>query len=202
MSAEVIKKSKPGPVTSYIDFIVSCRNKMLTCGSDAEFKEWYDKTLLEKNMPDVVDAMFFSIIESEVGFSRSQEGGLEFVSKKLQSLTPESDPLIDLTVPQQDIENFSALNMFYNGLDQAEKNSLIKEMLLVVVMQPGNIYAQQNELALKPPQSVFPRSKGGGFFSSDSAADTPKSGTPLKPRVDPSLITPILLNIKLSADVK
>ena len=55
-------------------------------------------------------------------------------------------------------------------------------MLLVVVMQPGNIYAQQNELALKPPQSVFPRSKGGGFFSSDSAADTPKSGTPLKPR--------------------
>ena len=34
MSAEVIKKSKPGPVTSYIDFIVSCINKQLMCSSE------------------------------------------------------------------------------------------------------------------------------------------------------------------------
>ena len=175
MSAELNKRSKLDSVISYIDFINSCRKKLLMCGSELEFKSWYDQAFTEQHMGDVVDTLFFEFMESEIGFSQSQIGGLEFASKKLQLLTPESEPLIDLTVPHQDMANFSAFKTFYDGLDSSEKNSLINELLLVVVLQAGNTYAQQDQQHKLPHQS--PRSdsqlaaispsahyKGNAFF--------------------------------------
>ena len=152
MSAELNKGASLVAVTAYIDFIISCRQALLMGHTDLAFKRWYDKTFIEKNMAAVVDVIFFVGIDSEIAFSRSQLGGLQFIADKLHTLfSPllfaKDGPLIDLTVPLQDVANFSAFKLFYDGLDQVDKNSLINEMLLVVVLQAGQVYAQQAFLA-------------------------------------------------------
>ncbi len=177
MSAELNKVSQRESVITYIEFINLCRRMRPVSSSNPEFKKRYDKLFNEQNMTNVIDALFFNTIEGEIAFSRSQVEGLRFVSEKLLlTIGPmpmaELGPLIDLTVPRQDVENLGAFKQFYDKLSISDKNLLINEMLLVVVFQPGTVYAHQPEWQAhqrSPAPAAAASRIGNEFFSSVSS---------------------------------
>lgn len=146
MRAELMR-GKPEVPRKYIDFVNLCRQrKQELRDNDSEFKRWYNAEFAARSMEPIIQELFFDAIDGEVAFSHSQTGGLEFVSARLRGLLPESaaagEPLLDPTIPAKDAANIAALGRFYNGLNRDEKSSLINELLLVVIMQAGNLYAE------------------------------------------------------------
>jgi|GEM_PF-1916265 len=118
------------------------------------FKEVFEKEFAANHIANIMNDLFFNKIDSEVEFSRSQEGGLaEMAEKKLPGMGMKRaeiiGSLIDPSVPIKDALHLKELARFYNELTGYDRIRLCKELIMVVILQAGLIKAK--ELGLFEP---------------------------------------------------
>ena len=161
MRAELSIQNKAEEVLTYIDFILSARTARLTEATPAGFKTFFDEKFKEHHMDTVVNTLFFAAIGESMIFSQSQLGGLTFACEKLRLLgfpgkDEDSKPLIDPLSVMKNADMLKGFKSFYDSLDPAEKSALINELLLVIVLQAGIMYAERPELTyIASPASVL-----------------------------------------------
>jgi hypothetical protein len=148
MRAEICAKDKPAKVAAFISFVADCRQQYSDVDR-ATFSIWYNQQVLDRGMEPIIDELLFNAVEQETSFSLSQRGGLQFVCEHLKKrqLIPlcgaDEMPLIDRAVARRNANNLSAFKQFYTGLKDHEKQVLIGEVILAIVLQAGALYAQQ-----------------------------------------------------------
>lgn len=147
MRAEITKNE------AFVRFIALCRQERLNYLDHVDFMTWFKKAVLDANMPHCVEDLFFNAIQKEVAFCQSQKAGLVFVSNKLilmrfphrsvaGDLAGHFRPLINTEVPMNDAKNLIAFKSFYDTLSDAEKVSLVGELILAIVVQVGEMKAE------------------------------------------------------------
>lgn len=146
MSEELSKRKKPHFSYAYTHFIHESRVQMGKL-TESEFKTWFRAEFEAREIATVINELFFANITREMKFSRSQIGGLRFVSERLHHLVStlpgfdaERAVLIDPSVPETDALNLAALKAFYDRLEPAKQHLLLQELILVVIMQAGTTY--------------------------------------------------------------
>lgn len=154
MRAELSGVSQREDAHTFMKLIALCRKERLNNLDHVAFMQWFNRQCLTHEMNRVVLAFFFADIEREIAFCKSQELSLVFVANKLMSMrfSPKSlaaaasgrfQPLINPQVPVRDAENLRALKQFYDSLDKPQQEALIGELLFVVVVQAGEMDAEQ-----------------------------------------------------------
>lgn len=154
MRAELSGANQREDAHTFMKLIALCRKERLNNLDHVAFMHWFNSQCLTHEMNRVVLAFFFADIDREIAFCKSQELSLVFVANKLMSMrfSPKSvagaasgrfQPLINPQVPVQDAENLRALKQFYDGLDKSQQEVLIGELLFVVVVQAGEMDAEE-----------------------------------------------------------
>lgn len=158
MRAELSGANQRADAHTFMKLIALCRQERLNNLDHVAFMQWFNNQCLTHEMNRVVLSFFFADIEREIAFCKSQELSLVFVANKLMSMrfSPKSlagaasgrfQPLINPQVPVEDAENLRALKQFYDRLDKSGQETLIGELLFVVVVQAGEMDAEQLGLA-------------------------------------------------------
>jgi hypothetical protein len=146
MRAELSAKDNPQLIGSFIDYIVECRAMRLQL-DDEGFMSWYQDSFSDPSSATTfINQLFFTAIDSELSFSRSQKEGLLFAQNWFESsrLIPEGlTELIDAEVPERDAINLYALYQYYSRLTLNEQNRLIQELIFALIVQAGAIYSHQ-----------------------------------------------------------
>ncbi len=149
---------------SFIDFIRWCRKERIRHASSASFMQVFYAQCITLEMNQCLELFFFEAIDLPIHFCISQERGLVFVANKLVSMgfSPKSitgvvlghfQPLINPRVPVRDSDNLKGLKLFYEKLDKSAKESLISELLFAIVVQAGELRADELGLCEKKPMA-------------------------------------------------
>lgn len=153
MRAELSVKKAPKEAEAFMRLVSVLKNHYFN-PTKQSFKSVLDTTLRPQNLRNILNKFFFSAIDSEITFSRSQIAGLRFANQTLHALFREIDPanqldatIIDATIPEIDSMNLLALREFYVTLTPVEQTQLSEEMLLAVVFQAGTLYQEKSQLS-------------------------------------------------------
>ena len=163
-----------------MDFISLCRKERFNHLDHAAFMDWFVQASQDTGLTDLMRISFFDNIEKEMQFSQSQRPGLVFVVNKLVSMrfSPKSSagaaaghfqPLINPEVPIRDSRNLKALDDLFRRLSRTDQDKLARELFLAVVVQAGEMQAEQYGLNIDKASSRFPfvrTQKQTRFFSS------------------------------------
>ncbi|MCR9191215.1 MAG: hypothetical protein NXI01_00955 [Gammaproteobacteria bacterium] len=124
------------------NLIADCDKHHASNSDPAIFMEWFSKAFDPKEMRPIFENLFFTStedqpcgLERESRFCESQVGTLMFARDELQKLGwPQA---IEPTVPRTDAHNLRAFSDFYHTLDDIQKETLIKELLLSAIHNPS-----------------------------------------------------------------
>ena len=166
-----------------MNFVSLCRKKRFDHLDHATFMEWFIRESQDIQLTNLMRLSFFDNISKEMQFSKSQRQGLVFVVNKLVSMgfSPKSlagttlghfQPLITPEVPDRDSQNLEALGALFSALSPADQDKLAMELLLAVVVQPGEMLVERYGLNIEKRRSHYPfvrTQKQTGFFSSSES---------------------------------
>lgn len=156
------------PRQEIVKFIALCRSNI----KNVQFKSDYNQLFAKYDIEQTISKLLFAQIEEKVKVNYSQIDGLRYMTTRLILMGLSHRSLTGLTtcgnfqqmfnsdVPKQDAENLKALYQFYCNLTHEEKNNLIKELLMTVIIQTKGIESPSLGLGnhLKPLRQSNPNS--------------------------------------------
>jgi hypothetical protein len=187
MSAEL---NKCANASALMNFIMDCRKKIHELHLfHPGFHPWFTGEFDRLGMVRIVSELFCAKLDAEIVFSRTQTHGLSFAAGILNPSSTQavSEPLIDTTVAERDAIYLELLKSFVGHLspDAQKTKTLLEEILLVAIYQPGVIYAQKLEHTRRQPKLIQVLSYTGNddpMSSPDSSATVPSTSYPTDPK--------------------
>lgn len=208
MRAELSLHQEPVDAAAFVNFIRECQNQHKSDNS-ADFMQYFTETFNAENIASVVNKLFFANIDNEVRFCNSQESSLMAALSTLttcgyldeQAKEPAVETLntnaalaiqhpdivknslfIDASIPKTDAYNLDGFRDFYDTLSEGEKQQLIAELMLNIVLQAGALYVKKHQSDVpysptppliispigKPSASPYQYNVGAGFWSQNS----------------------------------
>ncbi len=155
MRAEMECDKQPEEARPFIEFIKLCQTQQKEATASSEdaqkqsFLTFFEQECRKQNIYKRVQSLFFSKIQSEQQFCLSQSSGLKAVLENLQELeyvdlqkvSSEKPNFIEPEIPLIDAKNLFGLAEFFSKeCDFAQKERLINELLMNILLQDGAIY--------------------------------------------------------------
>ncbi|MDX2346000.1 MAG: hypothetical protein QNK11_03905 [Legionella sp.] len=130
MPSEFMSEGEPMR-KDYYRFLQVCRESY--AASQSDFSIIFEQAFQNYNMEAVMQAVLFNHnrIAAEKLFSATQ----------IQILKLNDERFVDASVPRTDMKNLDGLKAFYDASSKDEKTALLKELIMGVVLQAGQMLA-------------------------------------------------------------
>jgi hypothetical protein len=152
------------------DFIQQCNNSSNKM-TDEEYILWLKDLSLDSKMQVAIETTLFDALEHEAKACVHKFGGLGFVATKMVSMgfSPRAEvsmntgvfhPLVTARTLQTDLENIQSLRLFVRKLDYKQKNQLMTELLLTLLVRyrknPSKLENQPKVPAKRQADTSYP----------------------------------------------
>lgn len=147
MQSELYAKQSPGDNNLFKQLLLEGKRKWRAINmSSKELRKWLTRKSVENNIHQLMATFFFNDekINEEVQFSQSQHEAVAFVANRLHQ-RGYSEYLIDEHTPGIDAKNLITFKKFYDDLWAEHQSSLIVDLLLVIITQPGEFLLKQEQ---------------------------------------------------------
>ena len=156
MCFELHAKTLDELAINFIVFIRHAQAKRIKASHAEEFNSWFNEQLLSYDIRLPLEAIFFSAIHKERSFCEGQLKSLEFKQKALHALT--AHRLIEPAVTITDSKNLNALHLYYADLPADKQDLLLRELVMVLVLQAGATRYLNNRFLISNRNSLFTKS--------------------------------------------